>query len=82
MATVLSVFEKWKDFLGERVDQAQKAGMSDEAISNLAFHIGEFLAEKIDPKNSEERVLKELWDVGNEEERKTIARLMVKLVDR
>lgn len=82
MATVLETFEKWKSFLSERVEQAKKAGMSDETIAKLAFQIGEFLDEKVDPKNEEERLLKELWDVGNEEERKTIARLMVKLVEK
>jgi uncharacterized protein with von Willebrand factor type A (vWA) domain len=64
------------------VDQAKKAGMSEETISKLAFQIGEFLEEKVDPKNGEQRLLKELWDAGNEEEKKTIARLMVKYVDR
>ncbi|HEY0827137.1 MAG TPA: DUF3243 domain-containing protein [Bacilli bacterium] len=81
MATVLETFDKWKEFLAERVNQAQRAGMSDETITKLAFHIGEFLEEKVDPKNREERLLKELWDVGNEEEKKTMARLMFKLVE-
>ncbi|GAA4872040.1 hypothetical protein GCM10023310_59650 [Paenibacillus vulneris] len=82
MATALKVFERWKEFLGERVDQAQKSGMSDETISKIAFQIGEFLADKIDPENNEERVLKDLWDVADETERKTMARLMVKLVNK
>lgn len=82
MTTVLETFDKWKTFLAERVDQAKKAGMTEEIISKLAFQIGEFLDEKVDPKNDEERLLKELWDVGNEEERKTIARLMVKYTDK
>jgi type VI protein secretion system component VasF len=82
MTTVLSTFEKWKNFLNERVQQAQQAGMSDETIDKLAYQIGEFLDEKVDPKNEQERILKELWDVGNTDERKTIARLMVKLVDK
>ena len=43
MATVLKVFDKWKEFLAERVSQAGHAGMSDETISKLAFQIGEFL---------------------------------------
>jgi hypothetical protein len=82
MATVLKVFDKWKEFLADRVSQAEKAGMSEETVSKLAFQIGEFLSDKIDPENTQERVLKELWDVGNEEEKRTIARLMVKLVDK
>lgn len=82
MATVLETFDKWKSFLADRVDQAKKAGMSEETISKLAFQIGEFLDENVDPKNGEERLLKELWDVGSDDERRTIARLMVKYVDR
>jgi hypothetical protein len=80
--SVLTVFEKWKDFLGDKVSQAERSGMKDETISKVAFHIGEFLSDKVDPKNSEERLLKDLWDAGNEEERKILARLMVKMVDR
>ncbi len=81
MSTVLETFDKWKTFLAERVNAAQAAGMSDDMIAKLAFQIGEFLDEKVDPKNNEERLLKELWDVASTEERQTMAKLMVKLVD-
>ena len=82
MTSVIETFDKWKTFLADRVDQAKKAGMSEDTIAKLAFQIGEFLDNKVDPKNEEERLLKELWDVGDENERKTIARLMVKYVDK
>ncbi|NHN28315.1 DUF3243 domain-containing protein [Paenibacillus agricola] len=80
MATVLKVFDRWKQFLNERINQAEHAGMKEETINKLAFQIGEFLSDKIDPENKEERVLKELWDVADEQEKRTIAKLMVKLV--
>lgn len=79
MSTVVKNFDHWKKFLGERVQHAEKIGMSEEAIANLAYEIGGFLDEKVDPQNDSNRVLKEIWDVGSEDERKTIARLMVKL---
>jgi predicted metal-binding transcription factor (methanogenesis marker protein 9) len=82
MASVLKSFDKWKQFLGERISQAEAVGMSDETVTKLAFQIGQYLQDTIDPKNEEERVLKELWDVGNEQERKTLAHLMVKLVSK
>jgi transcriptional antiterminator len=78
-STVVRNFDTWKKFLGERVLQAQKMGMSEDTISKLAYEIGDFLDEKVDPQNAANRTLKELWDVGNKEERQTIARLMVKL---
>ena len=80
--SILTDFDTWKAFLGDRVQEAKKAGMSEKTIANLAYEIGEFLDKKVDPKNTEERVLKELWDVGDEEERRTIARLMVKWVEK
>ncbi|GGH18036.1 DUF3243 domain-containing protein [Paenibacillus segetis] len=79
MSTVLKNFDTWKNFLGERVKNAEQAGLSEEVIANLAYEIGDFLDEKVDPQNASNRVLKEIWDVGDEAERKTIARLMVKL---
>lgn len=82
MSTVLSNFDTWKKFLGDRVAAAKNMGMNEETISKLAFEIGEFLESKVDPKNAEERVLKELWDVGNDSERQTMARMMVKLAEK
>ncbi|WP_337102998.1 DUF3243 domain-containing protein [Paenibacillus sp. YIM B09110] len=80
MSTVLTNFATWKHFLADRVSQAKKMGMTEETIASLAFEIGSFLDEKVDPKNEEERLLKQLWDAGDEAERKTLSCLMVKLV--
>ncbi|MFP4973847.1 DUF3243 domain-containing protein [Paenibacillus sp. CN-4] len=79
MSTVIKNFDNWKKFLGERVVQAERAGLSEDTISKLAFEIGEFLDRKVDPQNASNRAIKELWDVGDDSERQTIARLMVKL---
>jgi len=80
VVTVLKSFDKWKQFLGERVNMAEHAGMSEETVAKLAYQIGEFLADKIDPENKEERILKDLWDAGDDQEQKVLARLMVKMV--
>ncbi|QYR19713.1 DUF3243 domain-containing protein [Paenibacillus sp. sptzw28] len=82
MTTVLSNFDTWKQFLADRVEHGKEIGLSEDSIAKLAFEIGSFLDAKVDPKNDQERALKELWDVGNEDEQKTIARLMVKLVQK
>lgn len=81
MATALETFDSWKAFLADRVNQAQETGMGQELIANLAFQIGEFLENKVDPKNGEQRLLQQLWQVGTEEERHALASLMVKMVD-
>jgi hypothetical protein len=78
--SVLDNFQDWKSFLSERVEQAQKLGMNQDTISEVAYQIGDYLAQGVDPKNEQERVLKELWDAADEQEQKTMANLMVKLV--
>lgn len=80
--SVDNVFDKWKDFLGDKVNQAERAGMSDEMVNKVAYHIGDFLSDKVEPKNSEQQVLKDLWDAGTEDEQRALARLMVKMVDK
>lgn len=78
---VLSDFEKWKGFLGSQVDRAQRAGLTREEIAALAQRVGSFLSEKVDPKNPQERLLKQLWDIADKEERNVLALLVTKLVD-
>lgn len=78
--TVLTSFETWKQFLHDRVQAAENIGLSDDQISKLAYKIGDFLSNKIDPENPQERVLKDLWDVADQDDQKTIAKLMVKMV--
>lgn len=80
--SVLENFGRWKEFLGGHVDKAQALGFSNEQIANVATKMGEFLADKVDPKNDQERLLKQLWDAGSEEERHTLACMMVKIADK
>ncbi|SDX14922.1 Protein of unknown function [Marininema mesophilum] len=78
--SVLNDFDGWKNFLSERVNQAQSIGMDQDSISNVAYELGDYLSQGIDPKNNEERLLKELWDCADEQEQRTMASLMVKMV--
>ncbi|WP_270171729.1 DUF3243 domain-containing protein [Paenibacillus sp. SYP-B4298] len=81
MSTVLTDYDTWKQFLAERVEQAKSLGLGEDTISKLAYEIGSFLDERVDPKNDEQRAVKELWDVGDEQERQVIAKLMVRLAE-
>jgi hypothetical protein len=78
--SVLENFGDWKQFLASRVTQAASAGMGEDKMENMAYQIGDYLAAKVDPKNDEERLLKELWDAGDEQEQRAMAGVMVKYV--
>ncbi|MDI3258010.1 MAG: DUF3243 domain-containing protein [Kyrpidia sp.] len=79
---VLENFEQWKNFLGDRVDQAQAAGMNTEQIQQIAYRMGDYLARHVDPRNKQERLLQEMWNVSSEEDQQALARIMVNLVNR
>jgi hypothetical protein len=73
-------WKQWEDFLADRLHHAQTEGMSEGAINNLAFQIGDYLASNVDPKNEQQRVLSDLWSVASPQEQQAIASVMVKLI--
>ncbi|WP_251549180.1 DUF3243 domain-containing protein [Neobacillus muris] len=78
--SMLNDWKEWEDFLANRLHQAQDKGMSEGAISSLAYQVGDYLASNVDPKNEQQRVLSDLWSVADEKEQQAIANVMVKLV--
>lgn len=51
--SVLDNFDGRKDFLGDRLQQAEQSGMNDGSINNIAMEIDDYLAANVDPKNEE-----------------------------
>ncbi|MCL6637849.1 MAG: DUF3243 domain-containing protein [Alicyclobacillus sp.] len=80
--SVLENWDRWKEFLGEQVDKAQAMGMSKERITEVAQKMGTFLADKVDPKNPQERLLKQMWDNSTPDEQHALASIMVKMADK
>ena len=79
---LLRNWHKWKDTLGKAVDLGETAGLSDGTINNIAERVGTFLSNNVDPRNDEERLLKELWDAADEHDREVLAKLVVKIADK
>lgn len=73
-------WDKWKKTLHNAVNIGEAVGMSEETIDKLGYRVGTFLASTVDPENREHRVLQELWRVGDDEDRKTLSKLVVKMV--
>jgi hypothetical protein len=78
--SVLENWDQWKNFLGDRLNQAQQEGVSEETVTGLAKQVGDYLAGQVDPKNEQERVLADLWSVASPDEQQAMASMMVKLV--
>lgn len=74
-------FDQWKGQLAEGIGMAKSAGASDHDIVNVATKMGGFLSNNVDPANREQRLLKELWDSGDQDDRHHLARLVTKMVE-
>ncbi|MHB1628414.1 MAG: DUF3243 domain-containing protein [Bacilli bacterium] len=77
---VLDDFSKWREFLQVQVRRAHNVGMSDTQIDDAAFKLGSYLADKIDPENAQERLLKQMWETSSKEDQRVLARIIVNLV--
>ncbi|TEB06642.1 hypothetical protein Psch_00174 [Pelotomaculum schinkii] len=72
----------WKKTLGQAVNTAEFVGMSDQTINKIAYRLGNFFANNFDPANREQRLLKELWEAGGEDEKRSLAKMIAKLAER
>jgi len=75
-------WNEFKEWLGKGLKAARKLGISDENIEAIGYHFGEFLSRHIDSANREQRLIKELWDQGNETERRALAAMLTRLIER
>jgi hypothetical protein len=76
----LTSFDDFREYLSGKISLGKKLGMDEEQLANSAVKVANYLAEKEPPKNSEERLLQELWNVGTEDEQHKLAHMLVRLV--
>jgi len=79
---ILNNFGDWMGFLKDRVAQAQGAGLDQQTIQSVAHQIGDYLAAEVEPRTPEQKLLKEMWQVANEQEQQAIANVVVKIVQK
>ncbi|MFD0051383.1 DUF3243 domain-containing protein [Actinomycetes bacterium NPDC127524] len=77
---ILSSFQEFKDYLGDKVSKGEKLGLNEEQLAKTAEKVASYLAKHEEPRNREEKLLQELWKVGDKDEQHKLAHLLVKLV--
>ena len=73
---------EWKRTLGSAIDIGETVGMSEKRMTAIAEKVGTYLANNVEPRNDEERLLKELWEAADGKDRNTLANLIVKIADK
>lgn len=73
-------WEKWKGTLAKAVSLAEIVGMSEKTIEKIGLKMGTALSASVDPENREQRLLQELWRVGDDKDRAVLTKLLVKII--
>lgn len=74
-------FDKWKGLLKTGLGIADSIGLSEGTQVEIGKKLGGFLSGYVDPMNHEQRVLKEMWDVGDDNDRIVITKLVSRMVN-
>lgn len=73
-------WDKWKKTISGAVNLGKTVGMSDDTVEKVGHRIGDMLVSAVDPENREQRLLQELWKAGDDEDRKALTKMVVKMV--
>lgn len=76
---ILNDFESFKSYLNRRIAIGESLGLSEEQLAQVAEKVADYLAAHEDPRNAEENLLRELWKVGEQDERHKLAHMLVRL---
>ncbi|MBM7096757.1 DUF3243 domain-containing protein [Bacillus sp. H-16] len=76
---ILDSFGRFQDYLADKIKKGEKVGLSEEQIAKGAERVAEYLKNHEEPKNTEEKLLQEMWKVADDEEKHQIAHVLVKL---
>ncbi|MFC7687082.1 DUF3243 domain-containing protein [Ureibacillus sp. GCM10028918] len=77
---ILESFTQFKNYLSEQVSKGEKLGLSEETLAKAAEKVADHLAKSEEPRNSEEKVLQELWKAAEGEEKHAIAHALLRMV--
>jgi hypothetical protein len=75
-------WDQWKKTVNDAIKTARKIGMPDKLIEIASVKVGDFLVKRICAESKEEALIKELWEVATPDERKTLGKLLFKLMDK
>ncbi len=79
---ILESFNNFKNYLNDQVSKGERLGLGEEALAKAAEKVADYLAKFEEPRNSEEKVLKELWTAAEGDEKHAIAHALLRMVQK
>ena len=78
----LKDWNQWRKTVYEAIQTARKLGMPDQLIMVASTKVGDFLSTRLCAATPEEALIKELWDAATPDERKTLGKLLFKIMEK
>jgi hypothetical protein len=75
-------WDQWKKTVNEAIKTARKVGLPDKLIEIASVKVGDFLSTRLCVESKEEALIKELWEAATPDERKTLGKLLFKIMDK
>ena len=77
---ILENFNSFKSYLNDQLAKGKRLGLSDEVLAKGAQFVAEHLSKKEEPRNREQKLLQELWNVADDDQKKHLSLLLVRMV--
>ena len=77
---ILQSFTHFTSYLKDQLAKGESLSLSDNMLAKAAKFVADHLAKHEEPRNREEKVLNELWQAADEDEKKALSRVLVKMV--
>lgn len=75
----MNIMEMFPKELAQTIADGKKHGVSDEQMVKGMVSVGNLLGKFVKPDTPEEALMKEMWDIADNDEKMTLASLVVKL---
>lgn len=67
--------------LRDRTREARQFGMNTNEITQMISQVGDWLAREAEPRSYEQRLLKDFWDVCDEQEKAVITEALIRVAE-
>jgi len=65
--------------LAAKIQEGQRAGLTDEQIVQGIVNLGNVMSRFVKPDSPEEALMRELWNIATEDEKKILAGLVLRM---
>jgi len=73
--------ESFPKEIAEKIREGRRAGLSNEQIAEGIVHLGNVVAKFVKPDSPEEALMEKMWNVSTEEEKRTMANIVLRMAD-